>query len=148
MTLSTLKTLYRRDLGRLKNEISLYPSEDDLWKIKGNISNSGGNLCLHLVGNLKAYFGTVLGGTDYVRQRAIEFSAKDIPRQDLLHMIDETLEVVLSVLDQLTDEDLAKTYPENVFGEEMTTGFFIIHLAGHLGYHLGQINYHRRILGH
>jgi hypothetical protein len=49
--------LFERDLDKLKQEISAYTNEDDLWKIKDGIANSSGNLCLHLVGNLKHFVG-------------------------------------------------------------------------------------------
>ena len=80
MTLNILRLLYSRDLNRLKVEIEFYQKEESLWKIDKNISNSGGNLCLHLVGNLNTYIGAELGKTGYVRQRDLEFSLKDIPK--------------------------------------------------------------------
>ena len=54
--------------------------------------------------------------------------------------------IVISTLANLSDEDFAKTYPIEVFGQPMTTGYFLTHLATHLNYHLGQINYHRRLV--
>jgi uncharacterized damage-inducible protein DinB len=51
-----------------------------------------------------------------------------------------------SVLPQLSEEDLKKEYPLVVFERAMTTDYFLIHLVAHLDYHLGQINYHRRLL--
>lgn len=138
--------LYERDLGRLKAEIEQYSNEADLWKVGGGITNSGGNLTLHLVGNLKHFFGAVLGGSGYVRDRDAEFSSTGVLRDTLLNEIDETGAVVKSTLEGLSEEDLAKVYPIEVFGHPRTTGFFLTHLATHFNYHLGQINYHRRLL--
>lgn len=146
MLTQILKELFQRDLTKLKQEIAAYKSEQQLWYIEKGIANSGGNLCLHLVGNLKFFIGTQLGNTGYVRDRPLEFSAKDVPQEDLLRMIDETLTAVTQTLDKLTTADLEKIYPMNVFEKETTTGFFLGHLATHLTYHLGQINYHRRLL--
>jgi uncharacterized damage-inducible protein DinB len=141
-----LTQIYERDLGKLKDEIGLYEVEADLWKVGGKITNSAGNLCLHMTGNLKHFFGAVLGGSGYVRDRDAEFSTKGVPRAELLESIDETAMIVRSTLEKLSDADFEKTYPIEVFGKPMTTGFFLVHLATHLNWHLGHINYHRRLL--
>ena len=146
MQIQVLKQLFQRDLNKLKQEISAYQSEQQLWVVEKNIPNSAGNLCLHLVGNLKHFIGKVLGGTDFVRDRPSEFALKDIPKAVLIKQVEETIVVVDAALDKLTEEDLEKEYPEMVFGEKMSTGYFLTHLAMHLGYHLGQVNYHRRLL--
>ena len=146
MIISSLKSLFTRDLEKLKKEISLYSSEDKLWIVEKSISNSAGNLCYHLIGNLKHFIGAQLGNTGYTRQRDLEFSAKGIPRSQLLGEVDEVIAIIIKALDQLTDEDLARDYPIVVFEEKMSTGYFLVHLATHLNYHLGQINYHRRLL--
>ena len=142
-----LTDLYERDLAKLKEEIQFYSSDDDLWKTADGVSNSGGNLCLHICGNLKHFFGAVLGNSGYVRDRDAEFADEGVPRDQMLADIDATRHSVLSTLAELTEEDLDKPYPIEVFGHPMTTAYFLTHLATHLNYHLGQINYHRRILG-
>lgn len=147
MLTESLQSLYTRDLNKLKTEINSYQHEEALWRTDKSISNSGGgNLCLHLVGNLKHFFGAILGDSGYVRNREEEFSLKNIPRPELIQQIEETLHVVISTLHQLSEEDLAKEYPIEPLGYTMTTEYFLIHLFGHLSYHLGQINYHRRLL--
>ena len=146
MVTQTLKTLFHRELNKLKHEIELYKEENKLWIIDKGIANSGGNLCLHLIGNLNTYIGKELGGTSYIRNRDLEFSQKDIPRDELLKKIDETIQVAEKTLDTVTDQQLEEEYPIVVFAEKMTTGFFLVHLIAHLSYHLGQINYHRRLL--
>jgi len=146
MLIDTLEKLYDRDLSKLKEEIGLYADEADLWKTDGQISNSAGNLTLHLIGNLRHFFGAVLGGTGYVRDRDKEFSDGGVSRQELLAGIDQAAADVAATLAKLSDEDLAAKYPLDVFGHPMTTEYFVIHLATHLTYHLGQINYHRRLL--
>ena len=146
MIIDSIKSLFLRDLNKLKKEISLYSSESNLWIVDKKIANSAGNLCFHLIGNLKTFIGGVLGGTGYVRQRDLEFSAKNIPRTSLLAQLDETIQIVEKTLDSLTDDVLANEYPIVVFKEKMTVGYFLIHLTTHLNYHLGQVNYHRRLL--
>lgn len=146
MVVETLKSLLIRDLNKLKTEIELYKDETTIWQIENAISNSAGNLCLHLIGNLNAFIGAELGKSGYIRQRELEFSTKNVPRKELVKKIDETLLVVLSTLDKLTEEDLKKDFPLQVFENKTSTEYFLIHLITHLSYHLGQINYHRRLL--
>ncbi|SHL08952.1 DinB family protein [Flavobacterium chilense] len=146
MLIETLKSLFNRDLNKLKVEIESYQNENQIWAIDKNISNSGGNLCLHLMGNINTYIGAELGKTGYIRDRPLEFSLKNIPKSELLSKIDETIIIVNDTLDRLTHADLEAIYPQIVFEKEMTTGFFLVHLSTHLAYHLGQINYHRRLL--
>ncbi|MBL7746031.1 MAG: DinB family protein [Chitinophagaceae bacterium] len=145
MLVSTVKKLFLRDLAKLKTEIESYQDEGNLWLTDKAITNSAGNLCLHLIGNINAYIGTEIGRTGYVRQRELEFSLKNIPRQELLTRIEKTIRVVETALDKLSEEDMHKEYPILVFAEKTSIGYFLVHLTVHLGYHLGQINYHRRI---
>ena len=146
MLIPTLKSFFERDLNKLKFEIESYQNEDNLWLIEGAILNSAGNLCLHLIGNLNAYIGAELGNTGYMRDRPFEFSGKHIARQDLLQKIDQTLSMIKNTLDSLTEEELKQDYQKIVFKEKMSAEYFLIHLTTHLSYHLGQINYHRRLL--
>lgn len=146
MLTQTLRKILLRDLAKLKQEIGLYTSEAALWKIEKNIANSAGNLCLHLVGNLNAYIGAELGKTGYVRQRDLEFSSKDIPQQELLKKIDATIEVVDRVLSTFPEEKMQEEFPLLVLPEKTSNEYFLVHLTAHLSYHLGQVNYHRRLI--
>jgi uncharacterized damage-inducible protein DinB len=139
-------TYFNRDLPKLKAELEQYSNENNIWKVDKGIANSAGNLCLHLIGNLNHFIGHLLGGTDYVRQRELEFSQKDIPRTELLQRINDTMKVVETSLQKLGPEDFEKEYPVVLLDKPMKTGFFLVHLTTHLAYHLGQINYHRRLL--
>lgn len=147
MLKESLQSLFVRDLLRLKSEIEQYKNEDNLWLIEKEISNSTGNLCLHLIGNLNTFIGGELGKTGYVRDRPLEFSQKNIPRTELIQKIEETIEVVKQAIGNLNASDLDKDYPlVKVVEGGSSIGFMLIHLLGHLTYHLGQINYHRRLL--
>jgi uncharacterized damage-inducible protein DinB len=147
MIVQTLKTIFKRDLNRLKQEIQLYPNESQIWKIQKGITNSAGNLCLHLVGNLNTYIGNTYGNSNYVRNRELEFSLKDIPRSELIHQIEQTILVVDHALDNLSEKELLIEFPVLVFETTTSNGFMLIHLTTHLTFHLGQINYHRRLMG-
>jgi len=138
--------LFQRDLEKLKTEISSYKDERKIWEVSGEIKNSAGNLCLHICGNLQHFIGAVLGNSGYARDRDSEFSRKNVPVEEMQKDIDETIVIIKKTLMELDESKLEEPYPINVFGKEMTTGFFLAHLTTHLNYHLGQINYHRRLL--
>lgn len=136
-----------RDLERLEEEIKAYPDEESLWRPLPGVENPGGTLANHLAGSLLHHVGAVLGGSGYVRDRRAEFERRDMPRNQLLARIDRARVVVRDVLPELDEEKMAETYPEAP--AEMApvdTGTFLIHLTRHLAYHLGQVNYHRRLV--
>ena len=142
--------IFERELKKLIEEIKLYPNEDAIWKVSEGIKNSGGNLCLHICGNLQHFIGNVLGNSGYVRNRDREFSATKIPASELIEEVQKTIVVVISTMNTSADIDLEEEYtafPAHLMGKEkLTKGFFLMHLISHLGYHLGQINYHRRLI--
>lgn len=146
MIKEALLEIFERDLGKLKEEISLYAPENKLWKVDRQISNSGGNLALHLIGNLNHFIGATLGNTGYIRERDKEFSEKDVPAQQLLQAIDATIIIVRDTLNNMAPEDFEKIFPLEKHGQVVKTDFMLLHLLAHLEYHLGQINYHRRLV--
>ncbi len=135
-----------RDLKGLRRELEAYPDERDLWRLAPGIANSAGTLALHLVGNLQHFIGVVLGGASYRRDRAAEFSRRDVPRVELVGQIEAAIVVVERGLAQVSDAALAEDYSERVGGYAVTTGEWLVHLVAHLGYHLGQVDYHRRLV--
>lgn len=142
--LDNLMTLYRRDLNRVKQEILLYKNTATLWKTDKSITNSGGNLCLHLIGNLKAFIGDALAQTGYSRDRDFEFSGKDVTREKLIKELDETIEIVHQALRNLDPQQLEEDFPIKIWQEKTGMLFTLLHLHSHLNYHLGQLSYHRR----
>ena len=146
MLKDTLIELFDRDLQKLKTEINLYKDENNLWIVKEGISNSAGNLCLNLIGNLNHFIGAALGQSGYVRHRDDEFALKNILRDDLLLNIENCILVLNATFSKLTEADLEKDFPLEKHGTVVTTMHMLLHLFGHLSYHLGQINYHRRLL--
>ena len=145
MLISTVKAMFVRDLDRLHYQISSFSSNENIWRVDPGITNSAGNLALHIIGNLNAFIGAELGGTGYVRDRHAEFSTKHVPTELLLSKITDTKDMVIRVLDSMDESELEATYPKVVFKEEMSTAYFLVHLTTHLAYHLGQLNYYRRL---
>ena len=146
MITEKLLALYLRDLGKLKEEISLFTNESSLWMLHGDIKNSTGTLALHLIGNLKHFIGAQLGNTGYIRNRDKEFTDKNVSRGILLKEIDEIIAIMQKVLPLISDEKFNSEYPIEFLGSKRTSGEILFILYGHLNYHLGQINYYRRIL--
>jgi uncharacterized damage-inducible protein DinB len=146
MTTSTwISAIMARDLRGLRRELEAYADERDIWRVQPGISNSAGNLTLHLAGNLQYFIGTVLSGTAYVRDRDAEFNRRDVSRAELLREVDAAIAAV-ALLSRVSDADLAKPFPQPVGGVTLATGDFLIHLTAHFTWHLGQIDYHRRLL--
>jgi Protein of unknown function (DUF1572). len=142
----TLSKLYEQGLTKLRSEIEGYPSEAALWKTGGNIPNSAGNLALHLIGNLNHFLGATIGGTGYIRDRDLEFSAGEVSKDQIISEIDKAIAVVKDALSKLKSGDLNKTYPVQFQNQDVSTEYVLSYLLGHLNYHLGQIDYHRRLL--
>ena len=136
--LSELAGIFQKQLEQLENEIALF-QEELLWTSQPGITNPGGNLALHLVGNLNHYVGAMLGKTGYLRNRENEFSAKNVLSAELISMIRETRKTVVDVLNSFPETGLEQEYPIIVFDKPMSVQYFLIHLSSHLGYHLGQI---------
>ena len=141
-----LRKLFLRDLGKLEKEINAYRHESSLWLIDKEILNSAGNLCKHLTGNLKHFIGHILGKTGYIRDREAEFSTPHLSKAALSLEIATTKEAINLAFDQLDTTKMKLKYPIDVLGYEMTVQYFLFHLLSHLNYHLGQNNYHRRLL--
>ncbi len=143
---NALVEIFGRDILKLKDELNNYKDEKMLWVTGEGINNSPGNLCLHLVGNLNHFIGSVLGKNGYQRERDKEFSLKNIPVSELNAMIERTSEVVLKTLTAMTEKDFDQDFPEMKHDKFLKTDFMLLHLLAHFNYHLGQINYHRRLM--
>lgn len=139
-----IQRLLVRELKGFAREIEMFPDEASVWRTPPGVSNSAGNLALHVCGNLKHFVGAVLGGTGYVRTRDREFAARDVPRETILLEIRETIGVVSSVLSRLPDGILDAPYPEVHGGVQLSGRTFLLHVCTHAAFHLGQAGYLRR----
>jgi len=146
MSTANLSRLINRELASLRDELLAYPDEKAMWEVPKGVPNSAGNLALHLVGNLRFYIGTQLGATGYVRDRDAEFAKKGVPRAEIIQGIETAADEVTRTLATLDEAQLGKVFPVEVGGNRIQTGLFLEHLASHLAYHLGQVDYHRRVV--
>lgn len=138
--------IFQRDLAKLKTELQSYADEKSIWLTAPGITNTAGNLCLHIIGNLTTYIGNGLGNRGYVRNRELEFSQKNVPVVQLIRMIDETAVLISTVLQNTDASQPDADFPMVIWEKPMPFNYTLIQLAIHLNYHLGQINYHRRLL--
>lgn len=145
MLSTELAALYARDLNRLLQELRAFPDDAALWKTAPGVANAAGTLALHLEGNLREFIGRQLGDIDYTRDRPLEFSQRGVPQAELLARIEGARDLVPRVIAEMSGARLDAIYPEQVLGTPISTRQFLIHLNGHLNYHLGQIDYLRRI---
>ena len=138
--------IYIRDLKALRRELEAYPDERDIWRLPPGIANSAGTLALHLAGSLRYLIGAVLGGSGYVRDRNAEFARRDVPRAELVAGIDAAIADLERARPRITAAVLAADYPAPLGGCRVVAGELLTHFVSHLGYHLGQADYHRRVV--
>jgi len=141
---STIRLLLQRELAAVRRTVEAYPDEKSLWVEQKGLPNTGGNLALHLAGNLQHFFGARLASSGYVRDRDSEFTRRNVPRAELLAGLDAGAKAIDAALGSISTEKWHAEYPEKVAGRSMSTELFVIHLLSHLAYHLGQMDYHRR----
>jgi len=141
-----LLPIFRRDLRCLIREVELFPDDATLWRTVPGITNSAGNVALHVAGNLRHFVGAVLGATGYVRQREREFAQREGTRASVVADLAAAIVAVEAGLAALTPEIEAGIFPTPVGPHHLRTGLLLVHLATHLAYHLGQAGYLRRVL--
>src|SRR5687767_13926776 len=106
---SLLTTQVVRELQTFIKEIEAFPSDDSVWHTRRGVTNSAGNLALHVCGNLQDFVGRVLGGTSYVRNRELEFSQREGTRASLVAQLNATIDMIKATVPETTDEDRKST---------------------------------------
>jgi len=142
---TVLVTFYERDIRKLIEEINLFRNEEDLWRTQGSVKNPGGNLVLHIIGGLNHFIGATLAHTGYVRNRDQEFISKGVERKDLMSQLEELIPMINETLNALTPEQMEAEFPIFFDTPKTSTSYVLVQLLAHLNYHLGQVNYLRRI---
>ena len=146
MLVEAVCAILDRDLQALAREVMAYPDDATVWQVPEGAVNSTGTLVLHLSGNIQHFLGARLAESGFVRDRPAEFSSRGVPRAALLRQIEAAPTAVRAAADRVTDESLTGDYPEVVGGMRVAAGEYLIHLVSHFGYHLGQVDYHRRLV--
>lgn len=147
MLIPTVRALLLRDLAAVERELEAYGEEARIWATPPGVSNSAGTLALHLAGNLQHFIGARLGNNGYVRNRDAEFASRDVPRSELVAELRRASAAVGAALEHLDPARLGEEHPDSFTGgKRVTVGLLLGHLSAHLAYHLGQIDYHRRLV--
>ena len=141
-----LANFYERDISKLIEEINLFKNEEDLWRTASSVKNSCGNLVLHIIGGMNYLIGTTLAHTEYVRDRDQEFIQKNVERKELVAKLEELITMINQTLNSLTPEQMENEYPIFFDKPKTSVSYVLVQLLAHLNYHLGQVNYLRRIL--
>ena len=145
-TTQAISTILVRDLNKVIAELNLFTHESNIWVVDGTISNSAGNLALHISGAISHFVGAVLGNDGYIRNRESEFTVKNLSKEEVLGKVRDAAATASRVLPSISEDELDLPFPEKIGNRELTIRFFLIHFVGHVNYHLGQINYHRRLI--
>jgi uncharacterized damage-inducible protein DinB len=135
-----------RELEGFTREVQMFPDDVGVWNTAPAVTNSAGNLALHVAGNLQYYIGTILGSTGYIRNRDAEFGRRSGSRAEIVAELDAAIRVVREVLPGMSEERLEAEFPEPIMGMKVRTGPFLLHLCVHAGFHLGQAGYLRRLV--
>lgn len=146
MLVRDIAPIFDRDLRTLAREVQAYADERDLWRMPPGVPNSAGTLVLHLAGNVQHYIGAVFGGTGYRRDRTAEFAERDVPRTELLRRVEAARAAVQAAAARAGDTPVAGDFAEPVGGVRVEAGEYLVHLLTHFAYHLGQLDYHRRMV--
>lgn len=143
---SILANFYERDLRKLIEEVNLFEREEDLWKVRGSVKNSAGNLVLHIIGGTNYLIGAKLAGTGYVRDRDQEFIKKNVPRKEMVDQLESLIAMLKELLSGFTQERMEAEYPMLFDDMKVPNSYVLVRLSIHISYHLGQVNYLRRML--
>jgi uncharacterized damage-inducible protein DinB len=141
-----LHQCFQREIRSLRRELDAYPDDASVWASPPGIKNSAGTLFLHLAGGLQHFIGAKLGATGYVRDRDAEFAKRGASRAEIARELDAAAAAVDAGFSKASDTVLGAPFPQQMDGNTFVTLDWLTHLLAHLGYHLGQIDYHRRIV--
>ena len=146
MITTILIDLYGKELDKLKNEINAYESDELIWKSVEGAQVTGGNLCLYIAGNLQHNIGAMIGDSGYIRNKEAELKAKNVSRERLMEEIENTRQVVVDTLEQVSKSELLKVFPTKDFEEPVTTEYYLVHLLNNFCFNLGQMHIHRKVV--
>lgn len=138
---------YLRHLAsRVERAVHCLPREKT-WDKPFLFGNSVGHLVLHLTGNLNHYVGSIIAGTDYVRDRPQEFSdPHHEPAEVILARFQASVELTVKTI-RAQEADGLMTPVSVQMPVETRFGLFLLCIA-HMNNHIGQMSYLVQALGH
>ena len=142
---NVLANFHERDIRKLIEEINLFRNEENLWKTQGSVKNSSGNLALHIIGGMNYLIGATLAKTGYIRDRDQEFIRKGVARKEIVAHLEELIPMINQTLNALGHDGMEAEYPLIFDDMKVSNSYLFVQLLVHLNYHLGQVNYLRRV---
>ena len=113
---------------------------EQIWQRPNEVSNSIGNLVLHLTGNVRQWILAGLGGEAFDRDRPTEFARREpLPAGEIGGRLRSTVEAACRVIRGLTADDLARTV--SIQDYEISALAAVFHVVEHFSLHTGQIVY-------
>jgi hypothetical protein len=109
------------------------------------VKNSSGNLALHIIGGMNYLIGAALAQTGYVRDRDQEFIRKGVARKEIVIQLEALIPMITQTLTALGQDGMEAEYPRIFDDMKTSNSYVLVQLLVHLNYHLGQVNYLRRI---
>ncbi len=120
-------------------------TEDQIWKRPNEVSNSAGNILLHLCGNTRQYLVSALSDQPDIRERDEEFSAKGgYSKEELQIKLTATVEEATGILQTMDEYRLMKIH--SVQGFNLSGIAIIVHVTEHYSHHTGQIIFWTKLL--
>jgi uncharacterized damage-inducible protein DinB len=119
--------------------------DERLWLRSGDSSNSIGNLCLHLSGNVRQWILHGVAGEPDTRARDAEFAARGGPDKAALWAnLNTAVQHACAVIEQLPPEDLTRTVRPQHYDVSVLEAVY--HVVEHFAQHTGQILYATKAL--
>jgi len=126
-------------LPRIRKCLGLL-AEEEIWRRPNAETPSVGNLVLHLMGNVRQYIVSGLGGAPDRRRRSAEFAETGpLPTPELLSRLEALMAEV--------EATLGRVDPASLLAKRRVQGFdesglsILVHVVEHFSYHVGQISY-------
>jgi hypothetical protein len=115
-------------------------TEDQVWWRPNDVSNSIGNLMLHLNGNVRQWLVDSFNEADDRRDRPAEFAATGgMTAAALIARLGATIDEADKVLGRLTADELVAPY--TIQGYHVRGLDAVYQVVEHFGLHYGQITY-------
>ena len=113
--------------------------------LPGPEMNSMAVLSAHSSGSARFLIGDIVGGISSKRDRDAEFSTAGVDAQQLVQHLEQTMEVIKTVLEGLTLADLQGTRISPRDGSEKAVGWCLTHGLEHFAQHTGHIQITRQL---
>lgn len=127
------------DQYRSKIEICVRKlNEDQIWSRGRETENSIGNLCLHLLGNVRQWIVSGVGGAADHRNRDSEFEARGgISTDELISRLNQAVAQACDVIAKLTPMRLEEEI--TIQSYRLSVLEAVYHVVEHFSHHAGQI---------